>query len=74
MGPSANHIEGVKRDAIRTTLRHFRDEMEDNGYEPIVPLADVEKQLLNEVAVSEVTPTVIDAEVVDTKDSAKGKK
>lgn len=46
MGPDKNHLEEVKRDAVRTTLRHFRNEQLDNGYEPEVDLDTVEHELL----------------------------
>lgn len=48
MGPDNNAIEEVKRDAIRTTLRHFRDAEDDLAFEPIVPLQQVQKDLIAE--------------------------
>jgi hypothetical protein len=38
MGPTQNALEEVKRDAIKGTLRHFRDAMEDNSFVPVHPL------------------------------------
>jgi hypothetical protein len=48
MGPQPNALDQVKRDAIRTTLRHFRNEDEENDRPPSFDYAKVEKQLLAE--------------------------
>jgi hypothetical protein len=77
MGPSENHLDQVKRDAVVTTLRHFRDDAIDNGYEPKEDLDKVQAQLLKEHS-PEVKNQSVDTgegQVVSDKPakSAKGK-
>lgn len=45
MGPDPNHFDQIRNDAVRTTLRHFRDDMIDNNFKPVRNLNDVEKEL-----------------------------
>lgn len=48
MGPNHDVLNEVKKDAIRHTLRHFRDQVEDEEFEPVRNLHEVQKQLLAE--------------------------
>lgn len=69
MGPNENVLEAVKRDAINTTIRHFKDEMLDNDYEPQVDLDEVRRSLLADhggVAVVDKTE-IEEADVVKTR-------
>lgn len=48
MGPNHDVLNEVKKDAIRHTLRHFRDQVEDSEFEPVKNLGEVQKKLLAE--------------------------
>lgn len=62
MGPNQNALEEVKRDAIKTTLRHFRDDMLDNEFEPANDLDEVQAQLLAERDASKTQEVPAEAE------------
>lgn len=46
MGPTEGTLEEVKRDAISATVRHFKREEDDNGFEAAIDLDEVEQGLL----------------------------
>lgn len=62
MGPQDNALEQVKLDAIKGTIRHFKNDVEDNSFEPAQDLDVVRRQLI-----AEHEGTLIDGEVVEDK-------
>lgn len=57
MGPQSEHLKQVQRDAVNTTIRHFRDEIEDETFVLDADLGKVKKDLLSAIDTS-TTQTV----------------
>lgn len=69
MGPDTNALDQVKRDAITTTMRHFRDEVEDEKIN-FKPKADLEKARAQLLAEQDATPS----DTPDTTESTPDEK
>lgn len=64
MGPNEEHLKQVQRDAVNTTIRHFRDEIEDETFATDADLDKVKKDLLTSIDTS-------GNQTVDGKDVSK---
>lgn len=50
MGPSEDQIKQVQFDAHKATLRHFRDDAEDNGYQPAISFDETDQLVRDQLA------------------------